>query len=137
MKKFFIFLFLIFFLGCSSVQKDIYVNNLKKSSIKVLPFKNLSQTPYAGIKAMDIIKGVLRSKGFKIVDNNSSANYFLYGRVIEWRYKVGIDGEPAVSVYIEIKDKNSTLVYSGIASKSCFGNKSLSVCAQEMMEDIF
>ena len=137
MKKILLFVFLLFAIGCSSVQKDIYINNLKKSSIKVLPFKNLSQTPYAGIKAMNIAKGVLRAKGFNVVDNNSLANYFLYGKVIEWRYKVGIDGEPAVSLYIEIKDKNSTLIYSGIASKSCFGNKSLGVCAQEVMEDIF
>ena len=132
--RFFLF-FLFFLVGCSSVQKDIYVNNLKKNSIKIVSFKNYSQTPYADKKAISILKGVLRSKGFKVEDKD--ANYFLYGKVIEWRYKVGIDGEPAVSLYIEIKDKNGSIVYSGVASKSDWGNKSLGTCAQELMEDIF
>ena len=134
MRKFFLF-FVFLLIGCSSVQKDIYVNNLKKTSIKIVSIKNYSQTPYADRKAISILEGVLRSKGFMVVDKN--ANYFLYGKVIEWRYKVGIDGEPAVSLYIEIKDKNGNIVYSAVASKSDWGNKSLGTCAQELMEDIF
>ena len=145
-----ILFFLVFFiLGCSSVEKNVAVSKIDKNeTIAITPFKNFSQTPYAGVKAALITEGVLRSKGFKVIKAYSlkndtilkkdiKADCFLKGKVIEWRYKTGIDAQPAVSVYIQIKDKNGKILYSGLVSKTDLGNKSLGVCAQEAMEDIF
>ena len=148
MKKI-LFVLSFFLIGCSSVQKNVTVFKIdKKEPIAVLPFKNFSQTPYAGIKASLIAEGVLRSKGFKVIQayvikndkitkKNINSNYILSGKVIEWRYKTGIDAQPVVSLYIQIKNKKGRVVYSGLVSKSDLGNKSLGICAEEALEDIF
>jgi len=150
-KMFFLIVLGIVISGCSSMQ----INTFDKSkldtnqTIEILPFKNLSQTPYAGIKAANIAEGVLRSRGFKVMQGYSinkddevslkpiNAKYVLKGQVNEWEYKTGIDGEPAVSVYVEILDNNGTIIYSTIGSRSDWGHKSVGICAQEIFEDIF
>lgn len=141
-------IFSLFFLGCSVMQTNSFSKLDKNETIVIMPFKNLSQTPYAGIKASLVAEGVLRSKGYKVVrgyrlvddkiilrDINST--YKLGGRVIEWRYKTGIDGEPAVSVYVELKDRNGSVLFSSVGSKSENGYKSLGLTAQELFEGIF
>jgi len=149
MKKFFFFLFSVFIIsGCSVMQKNTFSKLDKNQTIAILPFKNLSETPYAGIKASLVAEGVLRSKGYKVIrayklvndkailkDVNST--YYLKGKVIEWKYKTGIDGEPAVSVYVELKDKNASVLFSSIASRSDSGYRSLGVAAEELFESVF
>jgi len=137
------------FISCSSVQENIHNGQIpKKGIIVVYPFENFSQTPYAGVKAASLVKGVLLSKGFKAVDGYTfdgeniklkdikDFDCKLIGKVIEWRYKTGIDGEPAVSIYMEIRDKNNHLIWSTAGSKSQWGHKSLSLTAQELMDDV-
>ena len=142
MKKIF-FILSFFLIGCSSVEKNVSISKIDKNeTIAIMPFKNLSQTPYAGVKAALITEGVLRSKGFKVIKTHNikkdiKADCFLNGKVIEWRYKTGIDAQPAVSVYIQIKNKNGKILYSGLVSKTDLGDKSLGICAQEAVEDIF
>jgi len=149
MKKFILFFITFFVLGCSSIQKNVSFSKIDKNeSISILPFKNFSETPYAGIKAALITEGVLKSKGFKVIKaysvknykitkKNISSYYVLSGKVIEWRYKTGIDAQPVVSLYIQIRDKKGEVVYSGLVSKSDLGNKSVGICAEEAVEDIF
>ncbi|RMA97657.1 hypothetical protein CLV39_0277 [Hydrogenothermus marinus] len=153
MKKSFFTILLIFFsfylLSCSSVKENIKVGKLpKKGIIVVYPFENFSQTPYAGVKAASLTKGILLSKGFKVVDGYifdgeniklksiKNFDYKLTGKVIEWRYKTGIDGEPAVSLYIQIKNKNGHLIWSATGSKSQWGHKSVSLTAQELIDEL-
>jgi len=152
MKKLLLFFLSIFFIGCSSMQIDStkFSKIDKNSTITILPFKNLSQSPYAGVKASNIAEGVLRSKGYKVIrgytinkndeiklkDINNS-KYILKGEVNEWRYKTGIDGEPAVNIYVEIEDKNGSVIYSNVGAKSDWGHKSVGICAQELIEDMF
>jgi len=152
MKKLLLFFLSIFFIGCSSMQIDStkFSKIDKNSTITILPFKNLSQSPYAGVKASNIAEGVLRSKGYKVIrgytinkndeiklkDINNS-KYILKGEVNEWRYKTGIDGEPAVDIYVEIEDKNGSVIYSNVGAKSDWGHKSVGICAQELIEDMF
>lgn len=153
MKKTFFYLALISvffgFVSCSSIQENARVGKLpKKGIIVIYPFKNYSQTPYAGIKAASLTKGVLISRGYKVIDgysfdgekvnikNIKNFDYNLTGRVIEWRYKTGIDGEPAVSLYIEIRDKKGNLIWSITGSKSNWGHKSVSLTAQELIDEI-
>ena len=149
MKKVFFFLFSIFLVGCSVMQKDTFTQKVDKNeTILVMPFKNLSETPYAGVKASLIAEGVLRSRGFKVVRGydfdghnvklkNITAPYILEGKVIEWRYKTGIDGEPAVSIYVQLVDSNNSIIFSSVGSNSDWGHKSASICAQELIKDIF
>lgn len=148
---FFSVLLMIFLVSCSTVRENITKNKKfpVNQTIVILPFENLTQTPYAGLKASYITEGVLRSKGIKVVrgykvkdekillKNFKEYAYFLKGKVIEWRYKTGIDGEPAVSLYLEIEDKNKNIVWSAAGSKSQWGHKSVSLTAQELLNEIF
>ncbi len=81
----------------------------------------------AGLKASSIVESVLSQRGIKLIslingvdelessrsqdkliqiqkqkaiENN--ANYLIIGSVQEWRYKTGIDAEPAVSFSIKL-----------------------------------
>jgi len=151
MKRILLYGLIVFFVGCSSMQIDStkFSKIDKNSTITILPFKNLSQSPYAGIKASNIAEGVLRSEGYKVIRGyvidkndeirlkNINSKYILKGEVNEWRYKTGIDGEPAVNIYVEIEDKNGSVIYSNVGAKSDWGHKSVGICAQELIEDMF
>ena len=95
----------------------------------VLPFANATETPFAGQRAEAISEGLLRTLGVADVqrypaqlasDNlfengapkdadkaldwarGQNARYAVTGTVDEWRYKVGVDGEPAVGVAVVV-----------------------------------
>ncbi len=156
--------------GCSSftiitseeslpkVYVDINATHEEKRDVTVTLFKlnNYTDTPRAGMRASNILEGLLLAKGYKIkshiiekvpsikkarkIAKGDSSKYYLYGGVSEWRYKTGIDGEPAVSVQCSLyKTKNAKLVWSAVASDSDWGNASIGTTAQklffEMMRD--
>lgn len=65
------------------------------------------------------------------------ARYALGGSVDEWRYKVGVDGEPAAGVALSIIDVTSgDTVWSGVGGKSGWSRESLSGVAQQLMRDL-
>ncbi len=151
------------FLGCSSMQ----INTSKPSTIDkeapcaIIPFYNYTQTPLAGFRAASLANAVASQKGYHcttlgmspkegILDDNvqkraimiekaqkEGIHYLIAGDVTEWRYKTGIDGEPAVGLVIEIIDtETSKTIYRGAASQSAWGHKSLSVLAQSILEEL-
>ena len=65
------------------------------------------------------------------------ARYAVYGAVDEWRYKVGIDGEPAVGVALHIIDlQSNAVVWSGVGGKSGWSRESLSGVAQKLIREL-
>ena len=65
------------------------------------------------------------------------ARYAIYGAVDEWRYKVGIDGEPAVGVALHIMDlQNNSVVWSGVGGKSGWSRESLAGVAQKLIKQL-
>lgn len=155
----------LLFVACSSTslvstQKSlpkVYVDHnasyeLKKN-VKVSVFKlnNYTDTPRAGMRAANIVKGILLSKGYKIkshiyddvytlkkakkIAKKDKSRYFVIGGLSEWRYKTGIDGEPAVSLQLSMyKTKGSKLVWSATGSDSDWGNGSIGTTAQNLVE---
>ena len=144
-------LFILVFTGCIRENFNVKKTSLPLQNIRIIPFANFTQTPMAGYKVAGILEGVLRSKNIKfkgslwdfeerdysiediqklIEDINSS--YIITGYVNEYRYKTGIDGEPAVSVTIKIYDKKLKK-YIYIATFSRVGDtyNSLGVLTQE------
>ena len=136
-----IFLFLLGFtllssimLSCSNlVDRERFSLNPTKT-YRVIPFENYTDTPLAGYRVASLVEGLLRSKGFKVADRvweysdrdpskeelksilrkaTKGADYVIAGTVNEFRYKVGIDGEPAVSVSIYLIDSATGKVVSG------------------------
>ena len=130
----------------------------------MLPVLNHTDVPQAGLRAEAITEGLLRSYGvndltrYPAVLNSDtlfepterkimieaekwariqSARYAIYGAVDEWRYKVGIDGEPAVGVALHIMDLQSNqVVWTGVGGKSGWSRESLSGVAQKLIKSL-
>jgi len=64
--------------------------------------------------------------------------YGVQGAVEEWRYKVGIDGEPAVGVTLQIIDlnNNDAVVWSASSARSGWSREALSAVATKVMENL-
>lgn len=162
-----IFLVLALVSGCSTASLINTTKNLPaiyvdkndthevKRDIKISLFRlhNFTDTPRAGMRAANIIEGILRAKEYKIkshiteklpsleearkIAKSDGSKYFMYGGVSEWRYKTGIDGEPAVSVQLSLyKTKKLKLVWSSTGSDSDWGNASLGTTAQDLLEEM-
>lgn len=128
----------------------------------IVPFMNNSGTPQAGHKAATITAALLRAEGvhtLKMYHSNRHCNkvmvcmnyrppmrrllawahrrhirYLVLGSVNEWRYKVGLDGEPAVNVTIKIKDIHTgQVVWSAVGSKTGSSRSGLGVIAQRLI----
>ena len=160
MRKIYIFLpiFLIFLLiSCASVVNKGTFKGSKKAIYAVIPFENYTETPLAGYRVASITEGVLKSKGFKVIRvwkysyNEPSegdlkelfekakerADYIVFGSVNEFRYKTGIDGEPAVSITIHIySSRKGERVFTGTASASGWSHESLGTVAQKVINKL-
>ncbi len=137
--------------------------NLNKNRIYAIgAFWNYTETPMAGLKASSIVESVLSQRGIKLIslingidelessqsqdkliqiqkqkaiENN--ANYLIIGSVQEWRYKTGIDAEPAVSFSIKIIDlKNNKIVFNGVGADSGLSYQSIGEIAQKVAKDL-
>jgi hypothetical protein len=137
------------------VYVDVNDSYQEKREIRITLFRlnNYTDTPRAGLRAANIVEGILRSRGYIVkthnkekvnsvkkarkIAKNDGSDYFMYGGVSEWRYKTGIDGEPAVSLQLSLyKTKNGKLVWSGTGSDSDWGNASIGTTAQELLEEM-
>jgi hypothetical protein len=157
-------LVIVYFTGCSTstliatqkslpkVYKDVNATHEEKQEVSITLFRlnNYTDTPRAGMRASNLIEGILLAKGYKIINHiddkvpslqkarkiakEDDSKYFMYGGVSEWRYKTGIDGEPAVSIQASLyKTKNSNLVWSATGSDSDWGNASIGTTAQDLL----
>ncbi len=157
----------VFFAGCSStalittkkslpvVYKDINATHEMKCDVSISLFRlhNYTDTPRAGMRASNIIEGLLLAKGYNVkshiteklpsmkkarkIAKEDGSKYFMYGGVSEWRYKTGIDGEPAVSFQATLyKTKNAKLVWSATGSDSDWGNASIGSTAQDLLTEM-
>ena len=55
----------------------------------------------------------------------------------EFRYKTGIDGEPAVSITVKIYDiKQEKEVYTSVSSKTGRSHESITTVAQKILNEI-
>lgn len=160
-KSLYIVLMLFLTLSCSTVtniQKAEKLD-LKNKSVVVMPFENFTETPLAGLRVSSIVYGVLSSRNLSnvhiynlpedkdykpeeirgFIDSVKGKNYdfAVIGSVNEFRYKTGIDGEPAVSLTIKIYDlKNEKVVYSAVGSKTGWSHESLSTVSQKIVNKL-
>ncbi|MEN9426570.1 MAG: hypothetical protein RLZZ220_919, partial [Pseudomonadota bacterium] len=66
-----------------------------------------------------------------------NARYAVTGTVDEWRYKVGVDGEPAVGVALWVVDVSTgRTVWSGVGAKSGWSRDALSAVAQRLLKSL-
>jgi hypothetical protein len=148
---------MVMFAGCSDKVLTLTdhalpeVSNNKSIKIMLFPLKNYTDTPRAGMRASNIVEGVLSAKSYKVIYNttptlkkeaaamakSNGSDYYMLGAVSEWRYKTGIDGEPAVSFRLALYNtKTDTLVWSGVGSNNDWGNGSIGTTAQSLIEEM-
>jgi len=130
-----------------------------------LPIINHTDIPQAGLRAEAIAEVLLRNRGIDnlrrypptlnpdslfepaerkvVVDalkwaHEQGVRYAVTGSVDEWHYKVGIDGEPAVGLVLQIIDLNEgdRVVWSAASGKSGWSRESLSAVAQKLIKDM-
>ena len=128
----------------------------------LLPIVNHTDVPQAGLRAEAITEVLLRARGIgnlrsypptlnqdslfdpaerKVVIDamnwarEQGVRYAVTGAVEEWHYKVGVDGEPAVGMTLQIIDlkDGDRIVWSSAGSKSGWSRDALSAVAQELI----
>jgi TolB-like protein len=146
--------------GCARVVSQTPTLPIKGEPYAVLPFENYTETPYAGYRVASILEGVLASKGYNLIPRvwsikerelaeeeieklkesavKSGARYIVYGSVNEFRYKTGLDGEPAVSITIFVYDAKENKVVKNVAvSGSGWVHESLGTLTQKLLNGAF
>ncbi|MBE0497759.1 MAG: hypothetical protein IBX43_00790 [Campylobacterales bacterium] len=157
MKTLFALVIVLLLGGCSTLELSratALPDNNQIKTITVFALDNYTDTPQAGMRASNLIQGALLSRHYRVlngIDKNimsleqqlqiareNGSDYILNGGVSEWRYKTGIDGEPAVSLQCKIIHVDSQkVVWSTTASSNDWGNASIGTTAQSMIESMF
>lgn len=150
--------------ACTTMDRGAAPALERQAHWVVLPFANHTETPLAGSRAEAIALALLHAQGVGKVQRYEStsqqealfdagdskrqqdamewardrkARYALVGAVDEWRYKVGVDGEPAAGVTLQIIDVASgDILWSGTGGKSGWSREALSAVAQKLIRDL-
>lgn len=166
MKKviyYLVYIIAFFLSSCASVSViSTEKNQLVPSGVFViLPFVNNTESPLAGQRVAYIAEGVAASKGYKLRfdiykpeakeytyediekvieqlrNRNENIDYVITGSVNEFRYKTGIDGEPAVSITLRIYDlKNNKVILTNTGSKTGWANESIGTVVHKILISI-
>lgn len=146
--------------ACSTVDTTPAPRLRATDTVVVLPLANYTETPDAGSAAQSMAANALRKLGIATVDSmpaspggdpfdatsqpdrdkalgwarSHHARYALSGAVEEWRYKVGVDGEPVVGMTFELRDVESgKVVWSGTGNRGGWSRSSLGGVAQSLI----
>ena len=144
-------------LSCAKVVDTTALSLPKGKIYAVAPFENYTDTPLAGYRVASMLEGILRAKGYKVADrvweypdkepsreeiknflykSLKKADYVFFGSVNEFRYKTGIDGEPAVSVSVFLMESSTGKVIGGSSlSASGWAHESLGTVLQELLRE--
>lgn len=149
----------------TAIQSSAKQGNLDSAAKwAMLPIVNNTDTPQAGLSAEALVEHQLRRRGItllqhypvtlsrdslfepterKVVDEaqqwarDQGVRFVMLGSVQEWRYKVGIDGEPAVGVVLKVIDlSNGQVVWSVAGAKSGWSREALSAVAQKLLTEL-
>ena len=130
----------------------------------LLPVMNHTETPQAGLRAETILLPLLHQRGLNnlapypanlnqdtLLGDTEQASmqqakkwareqgfrYAITGGVDEWRYKVGVDGEPAVGMNLLVWDLNKDqIIWSAVGGKSGYSREAVSAVAQKLIQDL-
>lgn len=147
--------------GCSTIQVGKAPPLERNAKWAILPFVNQTETPQAGLRAESITENLLRTDGIVSMKKYPSAlntetlfepadrkqfdaalvwarseniKYAMAGTVDEWRYKVGIDGEPAAGVTLQLIDVQSgDVLWAASGGSTGWSRESLSGVAQKLI----
>lgn len=150
--------------GCSTIDVAPPAPLERGARWAVLPLANQTETPGAGQRAAAVIEGVLLARGianvarppaglgaeslFEPTDaaapdkalawaRAADVRYAVTGTVTEWRYKVGVDGEPAVGLSLQVIElPGGRTVWAATGGRSGWSREALSAVAQKLVRDL-
>lgn len=140
--------------GCTHLQSGISPKVSRSERWVILPFQNLAETPRAGERVESILHSILKNEEvmqLSLYPKDNTENlalfinddkrlaaakewakendfrYAITGSVQEWRYKTGLDGEPAVGITLNLIDlqNKDTLLWTATASRTGWGAENL------------
>ncbi|MFO1435129.1 MAG: penicillin-binding protein activator LpoB [Gammaproteobacteria bacterium] len=166
MKRIYLYLLMLLSLlgACSTLSHAPAQKLALDAKWALLPMSNYTETPQAGARMTEISAALLQEAGISqllryvpatvedpLIGGDSTAEYQkaiewakaqgakygVTGAVEEWRYKTGVEGEPAVGVTLQIIDLESqTTVWSGAGAKSGWARDSVSAVAQKLIGEL-
>lgn len=132
--------------------------------IAMLPVANFTDVPQAGLRVEALLESALRQSGLKLLlvypaalnpetlfepgerkaqaeaekwARTQGVRYVVTAAVNEWRYKVGVDGEPAVGLVMQIKDlSNDQVVYSAAGGRTGGSRQALSAVGLQLTTEL-
>ncbi len=151
--------------SCATQRGQAPVELDRTASWTVLPFRNLSQTPMSAERVESLVLSALRANSLPNVDllaadpaaadalpllddgqrfadalaqaRNGGYRYGVTGSVEEWRYKSGLDGEPAVGLSIRVVDvATGKTLWSNSAARSGWSRESLTGNGQKVINKL-
>ncbi len=150
--------------ACSTVDVSQGTHFEATDDIALLPIANHTETPDAGHRVQSIAESLLHQKGFRDLQRypqedatdllmsgstsriqqealqwaqDQGIRYALTGSVQEWRYKVGLDGEPVAGISFKLIDINEAkVVWSATGSRSGWSRSSLSGVGQTLIKTL-
>ncbi|WP_298138260.1 hypothetical protein [Acidiferrobacter sp.] len=129
------------------------------AAISVAPFANYTTTPGAGARAASMTASLLTTHGLGAVTTLAAerhnrlplglapnpaallrqaramgARYMVDGAVQEWRYTIGLDGQPAVAVTMNLVSvRTGQILWSATGSRSGTPRESVGVLAENTL----
>jgi len=144
--------------GCGTdpvVSSRSPLPDLGSQKVAIYDLANYTDTSRAGMRASSIVEGVLFARGYNMdrhtLPERSAATlsqqikdaishgdrYLMSGAVSEWRYKTGIDGEPAVSLRLKLLDlRTHKVIWSAVGADNSWGNTSIGTIAQKLVSSM-
>lgn len=147
--------------GCAStaLHASRAIRLAPGAAIAVASFANYTTTPGAGSRAASMTASLLLAHGLKgvttlTVDHHNrlplglqpnpatllrkaramGARYVVEGAVQEWRYTIGLDGQPAVAVTMDLVGVHSgRVIWTATASRSGVPRQSVGVLAENTL----
>lgn len=132
--------------------------------VALLPVANFTDVPQAGLRVEALLEPALRQIGlrqlavyppelnpetlFEPSERKAQAEAEKWARgqgmrfvvtaaVNEWRYKVGVDGEPAVGLMVQVKDLgNGQIVYSAAGGRTGGSREALTAVGQQLIAEL-
>lgn len=135
-----------------------------QDKVALLPIANFTDVPQAGLRVEAMLEPALRQAGlsqlvvypaalnpetlFEPAERKAQAEaekwaraqgvrYVVSGAVNEWRYKVGVDGEPAVGLMLQVKDlSRDQVVYSAAGGRTGGSREALAAVGQRLAAEL-
>lgn len=149
--------------ACSTVARAPAPTVEKNAAWVVAPFVNYTETPLAGQRAAAIGEALLVAGGAGKVKRyeapaaespfetapakaqaealafarKEGARYLLAGTVDEWRYKQGVDGEPAAGLVLTLIDvQKGEPVWTAVGGRTGWSRESLAAVGQKLLAEL-